>query len=417
MNPRASTAAPGGLSRSSTSYTLFYGNWVRIFEHVVTYSATSLIHRWTAGTREGMTSVESPEHLRSNDLDVEWRQRLMALLEQEIAIALESLDGNAPLMRRMAEYHLGLSTSSGETTDPETRVTVQGKRIRPLIAMLAAEAVGGAAEDAAPIAAAIELLHNFTLIHDDIQDRSPNRRHRPTVWRVWGDAQAINAGDALFAVAQLTLLRTSAGDTPARTIRRLAGAFNRCTIDVVRGQVMDLESEGRPDVTSDDYLTMISGKTAAILRFATWAGAIVGGATDDVADKLGDAGHAIGMGFQIRDDMLGIWSPARETGKDAADDIRRRKQSLPILILRESAREEELERMADLYKQEEIGPDGTAEVLALLDRYDVAAKTRAHVDAAHERADRALSGALPDTQAPAAGAIRALISQLQIRTS
>jgi geranylgeranyl diphosphate synthase type I len=341
---------------------------------------------------------------------------MMTLLEQEIAVALDSLDGNAPLMRRMAEYHLGLATSSGEPTDTQTRQNAQGKRIRPLFAMLVAEAVGGTAEDAAPIAAAIELLHNFTLIHDDIQDRSPNRRHRPTVWRVWGDAQAINAGDALFAVSQLCLLRTNVSAISPDTVLRLAANFNRCTIDIVRGQVLDLENEGRPDVTPDDYLSMISGKTAAILRFAAWAGAIVGGAPDDVADKLGEVGHAVGMGFQIRDDMLGIWSPAQETGKDAADDIRRRKQSLPILILREHASEEDLERIADLYKQEEIGPEGTEEVLKLLDRYDVAAKTKAHVDDAHERADRALSEALADTDAPAVMAIRSLITQLQVRT-
>jgi geranylgeranyl diphosphate synthase type I len=317
----------------------------------------------------------------------------------------------------MARYHLGLSTSSGEPTDPETRQTVQGKRIRPLIAMLTAEAVGGAAQDAAPIAAATELLHNFTLIHDDIQDRSPNRRHRPTVWRVWGDAQAINAGDALFAASQLAVLRTSVGENPAGTIRCLMEAFNRCTIEIVRGQVLDIENEGRPGVTSGDYLTMIGGKTAAILRFAAWAGAIVGGATTDVADRLGEVGDAIGMGFQIRDDMLGIWSPAQETGKDAADDIRRRKQSLPILILRESATPEDLEQIATLYQQEEIGPEGTAAVLALLEKYDVEARTMAHVDAAHERAERALSEALPGQDVPAARTLRALITQLQARTS
>jgi geranylgeranyl diphosphate synthase, type I len=364
-----------------------------------------------------MTRVESQEQLRHDDSRIDGRQHLLALLEGEIDQALESLDGHAPLMRIMAQYHLGLSTSSGEPTDPATRLTVQGKRIRPLIAMLTAEAVGGTARDAAPIAAAIELLHNFTLIHDDIQDRSPNRRHRPTVWRVWGDAQAINAGDALFAASQLTALRTSAGDDKAGTIRCLLDAFNRCTIEIVRGQVLDIENEGRPDVTSDDYLTMIGGKTAAILRFAAWAGATVGGASDDVADKLGEVGEAIGMGFQIRDDMLGIWSPATETGKDAADDIRRRKQSLPILILRESASAEDRKGIATLYQQEEIGPDGTAEILAMLEKYDVAAKTMAHVDAAHERANRALSEALPNHDAPAVRTLAALITQLQARTS
>lgn len=339
----------------------------------------------------------------------------MLLLEREIDMALQALDGDAPLMLLMARYHLGLSTSSGEPTDPETRQVVQGKRIRPLIAMLSAEAVGGRAEDAAPVAAAIELLHNFTLIHDDIQDRSPNRRHRPTVWRVWGDAQAINAGDALFAASQLEVLRTTAGDH--QRVRDLIVAFNRTTIEIVRGQVLDLENEGRPDVSPEAYLTMIRGKTAAILRFAAWAGATVGGASASVAERFGEVGEAIGMGFQIRDDMLGIWAPADETGKDAADDIRRRKQSLPILILRQEASTEDLERIEELYKGEEIDADGTEEVLALLERYDVAAKTMAHVDDAHARAEQALGEALPDQDAPAVRALRALITQLQARTS
>jgi geranylgeranyl diphosphate synthase type I len=275
--------------------------------------------------------------------------------------------------------------------------------------------VGGSAEDAAPIAAATELLHNFTLIHDDIQDRSPNRRHRPTVWRVWGDAQAINAGDALFAASQLAVLRTVTD--PPENIRVLMAAFNRTTIEIVRGQVMDIENEGQPGVTPDDYLKMIHGKTAAILRFAAWAGATVGGGSETVAEQFGEVGEAIGTGFQIRDDMLGIWSPADQTGKDAADDIRRRKQSLPILILRESASEEDLERIATLYNSEEIDPDGTEEVLAMLAKYDVEARTLAHVNDAHERAERALGEALSDGDSPAIRALRALITQLQARTS
>jgi geranylgeranyl diphosphate synthase type I len=255
------------------------------------------------------------------------------------------------------------------------------------------------------------------LIHDDIQDRSPNRRHRPTVWRVWGNAQAINAGDALFAAAQLAALRTDFADESAERIRRLIEAFNRCTIEIVRGQVMDLENEGRPDVTPDEYLTMICGKTAAILRFAAWAGAWVGGASDAVADKLGEVGEAIGMGFQIRDDMLGIWSPSEETGKDAADDIRRRKQSLPILILRERANEEDRETISALYKQEEVGADGIDAMLAMLEKYDVAGQTVAHVDAAHERATQGLNEALEDQDHPAVRTLQALITQLSARTS
>ena len=344
------------------------------------------------------------------------RERFLRSLEDEIDIALETLDGTAPLMLTMARYHLGITDPSGEPTDPAIRTAVQGKRMRPLLAMLAAEAVGGAAEHAAPAAAAIELLHNFTLIHDDIQDRSPNRRHRPTVWRIWGNAQAINAGDALFAASQLTLLRTKSRNGNGEVTLRLLEDFNTTTIDIVRGQVHDLDNEGRSDITPDDYLTMINGKTAAIVRFAAWSGAIIGGATEAVADRFAEVGEAIGMGFQLRDDMLGIWSPADETGKDAADDIRRRKQSLPIVMLRARASEEDSEHLTALFRKEEVQPEGIAEVLALLEKYDVRSSMEEQVENAHSRAMSALTTALPEEDNQAIDGLKSLITQLGVRT-
>ncbi len=344
-------------------------------------------------------------------------ERLASLLEAELDIALAELDGTSPLMATMARYHLGMIDASGVPTEPATRLMVQGKRFRPLLAMMAAEAVGGTAGAAAPVAAAIELLHNFTLIHDDIQDRSPNRRHRPTVWRIWGDAQAINAGDALFAAAQLALLRTSPGAVPAASVLALSGEFSRATISIVRGQVHDLENEGRPGVTPEDYLTMIGGKTAAIVRYAAWAGAIAGGAASAVADQLGDVGEALGLGFQIRDDMLGIWGSRDETGKDAADDIRRRKQSLPILMLRAQANEDDATRLDALYGGDEINPTGIGAVLALLDRYQIAKQVADQVEQAHQRAQEALARALPDRHPDDTSGLLQLIAALQSRTS
>lgn len=352
---------------------------------------------------------------RQNDREAAQRDRLFRLLEAEIDRALVALEGTAPLMLTMARYHLGITDPSGRPTTPDVRQAVQGKRIRPLLAMYSAEAVGGRAEDAAPVAAGIELLHNFTLVHDDIQDRSPNRRYRPTVWRIWGNAQAINAGDALYAAAHLAILRANQTAASAPVVLHLMEALNKATIDIVRGQVHDLENEGRPDVTPQDYLTMIAGKTAAIVRYSAWAGAIIGGAPDAVADKLGEVGEAIGMGFQLRDDMLGIWSPATVTGKDAADDIRRRKQSLPILILRARASEEDAERLNALFAQDEIGPDGVLEVLALLTKYDVEESMAAQVEDAHTRAKMALADALPTQANIAVDSLNALITQLSVR--
>ena len=366
---------------------------------------------------ENRLTVQPSLAHRQDDQETIERNRLFGLLEAEIDDALTALSGTAPLMMTMARYHLGLTDSSGEATSPEVRRAVQGKRIRPLLAMYSAAAVGGRVEEAAPVAAGIELLHNFTLIHDDIQDRSPNRRYRPTVWRIWGNAQAINAGDALFAAAQLALLRINGRSAPPSLVVRLIEAFNTTTIDIVRGQVHDLENEGRPNVTPEDYLTMIAGKTAAIVRYSAWAGALVGGASDEIADELGQVGEAIGMGFQLRDDMLGIWSPAAVTGKDAADDIRRRKQSLPILILRARASDEDTKRLNGLFLQEEIGPEGVLEVLALLTKYDVEETMTAQVEDAHTRAMSILEEALPNQENAAIESLKTLVTQLSVRIS
>lgn len=341
--------------------------------------------------------------------------RRMAILDRQIERSLQALETSNDLMGRMAHYSLGLIDTQGEPTDVETRTSVQGKRIRPQIAMMVAEAVGGSAETAAPVAAAIELLHNFTLVHDDIQDRSPNRRHRPTVWRVWNDAQAINAGDALFAVSQLSIIDAAAHVSAEKMLLLLEG-FNRCTIDIVRGQVQDLQNEGSATVTPDDYLEMIGGKTAAIIQYSAWTGAITGGASREVADRIGEMGLAIGMGFQIRDDILGIWAPAEETGKGDADDLRRRKQTLPVLILREKASEEDAERLRELYAQESISEDDIAELLQLLDKYEVQPETAKHVEAEHVKAMSILEDVFRDSDSAAVGELRELISQLVNRT-
>lgn len=339
----------------------------------------------------------------------------MSLLDTQIERSLQALEGSSELMSRMARYSLGLVNAQGEPTDPDVRAQVQGKRVRPQIAMMVAEAVGGSAEAAAPVAGAIELLHNFTLVHDDIQDRSPNRRHRPTVWRVWNDAQAINAGDALFAAAQLSIIDAAAHTSP-ETMLRVLEQFNRSTIDIVRGQVQDLNNEGSATVRPDDYLEMIGGKTAAILRYSAWAGAVSGGASLETAGLLGEMGQAIGMGFQIRDDILGIWAPAEETGKDAADDLRRRKQSLPVLILRANASETDAERIRQLYAQEEIGEEQVAELLSLMDTYNVQPQTAEHVEAEHQRAIGVLDDVFGASDHPVVNELRALISQLANRS-
>lgn len=353
----------------------------------------------------GLTSA-----IRDNAADGD----LDALLEAPLLAALGSLDGRAPLLSGMVRYHLGYANRDLEPID--SALVDRGKRIRPAVALLAAGAAGGDPTTAAPIAAAIELLHNFTLIHDDIQDESPTRRHRPTVWVNWGIKQAINAGDALFSTAHLPLYTLPAAGVPAPLVLTLLDAFDRMTIAIVAGQTLDLEFEARTDVTSSEYLEMIAGKTAAILRYAAWAGALCGGATPAAADRWAEFGLALGLGFQIHDDLLGIWGTSSATGKPEADDIRRRKQSLPILLLRERLDPNTRTELDQIYGADPVAERGVVRVLDLLEREAVRPDIEHEIRDYHDLAARALREASRPGANPARNRLLAQVDRLSERT-
>lgn len=336
-----------------------------------------------------------------------WAERCLANMRRTVSLLAE----RAPLLAEMAEYHLGW------TGDLAGQDRYRGKMIRPMIAIFAARAVGGdtAGDAAVPLAAAIELLHNFTLIHDDIQDNSPARRHRPTVWARWGEAQAINAGDALFAAAHLALLSaTESGVAPSVVIDLIRG-FDATTIEIVSGQVLDLQFEQRQDVTSAEYIEMITGKTARIVEFAAGGGAWIGGAGPELSAHLAEFGLALGLGFQVQDDLLGTFGAAEDTGKAAADDIRRKKQSLPVLLLRQLAQPEDRARLAEMYDRPEIDPAAVAEILDLMDRYQIEARVRETVTGYHDQAVAALTATGLDEQALAP--LMDLTRRLESRTA
>jgi geranylgeranyl diphosphate synthase type I len=310
----------------------------------------------------------------------------------------------------MLRYHLGWAESDFRSAsfDP-------GKRIRPLICLLTCSAAGGDVTQAVPTAAAIELLHNFTLVHDDIQDRSRTRRHRPAVWTLWGDAQAINAGDALFALSQLAVLKSiDHGVSPERIVR-ISSDFNATTLRIAEGQVLDLGFENRWDISVDDYLNMIGGKTAAIVGFAAWAGAIIAGSRDDVAEQFRLFGRTLGLGFQVRDDLLGIWGRSEITGKPAADDIRRRKKSFPIIALAAAVTPSELAELESIYADEAVGETAVDRVLELLARYGIEDQIQEQVDHYHDEA-RAVLGTITEPSA-ARDALDSLLDRLAVRVS
>jgi geranylgeranyl diphosphate synthase type I len=339
---------------------------------------------------------------------------LDALIEPTLLAAIATLDGRAPMLAGMVRYHLGYAGRDLETTDPRT--VDRGKRIRPTVALLASAAVGGDPSAAATVGAAVELLHNFTLIHDDVQDESPTRRHRPTVWSLWGVGQAINAGDALFAVAHLPLYDLASCGVPATLVLRLLNAFDRTTIAIVEGQTLDLGFEARPDVTPSEYLEMIAAKTAAIVRFAAWAGALLGGADEAAASGWAEFGHALGLGFQVRDDLLGIWGAPNATGKARADDVRRRKQTLPILLLRERLNVTERAELGRLYAAPSVDEPGVARILALLEQEAVRPDVEAEITRYHDRATAALLEAARPGSNPGRDRLQALVERLSSRS-
>lgn len=227
----------------------------------------------------------------------------------------------APPMDMVAAYHFGWIDAAGRPADGDG-----GKAVRPALAVASAEAAGAAPEAGVPGAVAVELVHNFSLLHDDLMDGDEQRRHRDTVWKVHGPAQAILVGDALFALANEVLL-TEGGEHAARAARRLATASRK----LIDGQAQDIGFEHRERVTVEECLEMEGNKTGALIACAASIGAVLGGAGDEDADALERYGHHLGLAFQAVDDLLGIWGDARATGKNSWSDLRQRKKSLPVV--------------------------------------------------------------------------------------
>jgi geranylgeranyl diphosphate synthase type I len=251
---------------------------------------------------------------------------LLPLIDAELQAITRTPRDNLATYYGMLHYHLGW-------TDEELhRVqTSSGKRLRPLLCLLSNRALGGDTDQALPAACAIELIHNFSLVHDDIQDQGQTRRGRRTVWTLWGMNQGINVGDGLFALAHLALHRLSDRGVPLNRQQAAARALDQACVALCEGQFFDMAFEGCLDVDLDQYLQMIGRKTAALIAAATQTGAIL--ATDDerVIEECMQFGENLGMAFQIQDDLLGAWGDEQVTGKSAASDIRDRKMTLPVV--------------------------------------------------------------------------------------
>lgn len=285
---------------------------------------------------------------------------LLPVIEEDLRRVIDRLPtGDAPLYSRMLRYHLGWVDQEGKPVSGGG-----GKRIRPLLCLLVSTGIAQDHQPARAAAASVELLHNFSLLHDDIQDESPLRRNRPTVWAIWGKAQAINAGDTLFALSHLAISVLPHPDTDGLRAAQMLQILDEACLELTRGQHLDLSFETRQQVSVEQYLDMISGKTAALLGASAQLGALAAGADARLQAAYREMGANLGMAFQVIDDILDIWGAPEVTGKIAGADIYQRKKSLPVVFA--LARDEKLRA---LYQSPEpFDKSQVDEAMAMLDR-------------------------------------------------
>ena len=325
--------------------------------------------------------VEEVGYPSAVDIRTEFTQ-ILTDIETEMSDVLNERTGPARPLYEMLAYHLGLDGNESRGG---------GKRVRPLLGVLAYQSLGGDYRKALPGAAALELGHNFSLVHDDIEDADRERRHRPTLWALWGIPAAINAGDALFALSRLALYRLLDGeDYDDRRVLDLMKIYDETCLALCEGQYLDISFERRDDVTVEAYYEMIGKKTAALLGASVMAGAILAVDDTEVHEAYRQFGYDLGMAFQMADDVKGSFWSSEKSGKPEAGDIHKRKKTLPVVWALEHASPEDRAHLLEIYAPPASQADGRApvtfgegltedqvtEVLAILER----SGARAHAE-------------------------------------
>ncbi len=318
--------------------------------------------------------------------------RYKGSVEQELHRAVPELtESEAYLLLR---YHLGWVDRHGGSEESSTS---QGKALRPTLCLFACDALADDFSRALPAAAALELIHNFSLIHDDIQDGDVERRHQPTAWHVWGMPKALSAGNAMQCTGDLSMLNVGREGVSPQTVLRVSEILTSSYLEMIQGQCLDLAFESRTDITSDEYLYMIACKTGALIRCGLEIGALLATEDDATVNAFSRFGSCLGQAFQIRDDYLGIWGDQATTGKSAGNDIRRRKKSFPVVFALERASGRALDDLFRIYGQDELEEDDVQRVLAVLDEVGAQDNSQRLTEAAAAQALEALAPvSLPD---------------------
>jgi geranylgeranyl diphosphate synthase type I len=309
-------------------------------------------------------------------------------LDAEMEAALSSASQDLSLYG-WSRYHLGWHDESLRELSPAERRKHGGKRLRGVLTILACEAVGGSGATAAAGGAAIEFIHNFSLVHDDVEDNDAERRHRPTVWKLWGIPHAINVGSNMQAMVDVAVLRL-ADRFPAETVVRAFRVITRAILLMTEGQYLDMAAQDAAEMPRDEYFRMIGGKTAALTEASLRLGAVLG--TEDAArvEALARFGREFGLAFQCRDDYLGIWGDPTLTGKPVASDLLQGKRSLPVVEALTAAAPdtEQGKRLRHALQVRDVET-----TLALLETLDTAARVRERVEAHTAAAVAALDAA------------------------
>ncbi len=290
-----------------------------------------------------------------NDLDL---SLLLADTESEILRVVRDHGPSTAGVYEMIRYHLGLDGSDGP----------RGKRMRPLLGLLAYASIAGDHAAALPGAAAVELGHNFSLVHDDIEDGDVERRHRATLWSLHGVPQAINTGDLIFSLSRVALHRLSDLGFSDAKVLRLMRLYDETCVMLCEGQYIDIASSATDEpMTVELYFDMIGRKTAALISASIEAGALLATDDENVIASYRRFGWALGLAFQLNDDVLGIWGLERTTGKEPTD-VARHKKTLPVLYAFEHATPADRDRLSRLYGTADPSPDDVAEIVAILER-------------------------------------------------
>lgn len=323
--------------------------------------------------------------------------QILEAANADLRLFSESLrQGPSAELYEMAAHHFGWDEDGGP-----------GKGVRPLLCLLSSAAAGGDWQRAIPAATSVELIHNFSLIHDDIEDGSDLRRHRPTLWKLWGLPQAVNAGDALFALARLSSYRLLELGHHASIVLRVQHMLDETCLDLMKGQYLDLSFDVEQPRVLERYLEMIRNKTASLIGASSAVGALCAGASDRAISAYQTFGHHLGLAFQMLDDVLGIWGSEGSMGKPVGADVETRKPSYPPLYA--------LEISSDFGRLWRDPQAGREEIMAALDRSG--AQDAAHAAAAEQTRLAFKSLASVNPAESAAAALRSLADRLLVRQS